>query len=143
MSQHVHRHEDEPQDEAGLVELEQTSAPGSRAKEEEDHPPAPHHLQLAVADSALAGRRRRHGEPPADEQLALARRSVNLLELAGWEVIGIEHLQLFPFELPLVSGLANRLLVQLPLIRHSCYAGDSVISSFSLTTFLLKVWDVV
>jgi SAM-dependent methyltransferase len=42
----------------------------------------------------------------------------NLLELAGWEVVGIEHLQLFPFEVPLLSGLANRLLVNLPLIRH-------------------------
>jgi SAM-dependent methyltransferase len=42
----------------------------------------------------------------------------NLLELAGWEVVEIEHLQLFPFEVPLVSGLANRLLVKLPLLRH-------------------------
>jgi SAM-dependent methyltransferase len=42
----------------------------------------------------------------------------NLLELAGWEVVGIEHLQLFPFEVPLLSGLANRLLVNLPLVRH-------------------------
>jgi SAM-dependent methyltransferase len=42
----------------------------------------------------------------------------NLLELAGWEIIGIEHLQLFPFEVPLLSRLANRLLVNLPLIRH-------------------------
>jgi SAM-dependent methyltransferase len=42
----------------------------------------------------------------------------NLLELAGWEVVAFEHLQLFPFEAPLVSGLANRLLVKLPLIRH-------------------------
>ncbi len=42
----------------------------------------------------------------------------NLLELAGWEVVAFEHLQLFPFEVPLASGLANRLLVKLPLIRH-------------------------
>ena len=42
----------------------------------------------------------------------------NLLELAGWEGIKIEHLQLFPFEVPLVSAFANRLLVKLPLIRH-------------------------
>jgi SAM-dependent methyltransferase len=42
----------------------------------------------------------------------------NLLELAGWEVVEIEHLQLFPFEVPLLSGLANHLLVKLPLIRH-------------------------
>lgn len=43
---------------------------------------------------------------------------VNLLELSGWEVVGIEHLQLFPFETPLLAGLCNRLLVNLPLIRH-------------------------
>jgi SAM-dependent methyltransferase len=42
----------------------------------------------------------------------------NLLELAGWEVVGTEHLQLFPFEMPLMAGLCNRLLVNLPLIRH-------------------------
>lgn len=42
----------------------------------------------------------------------------NLLELAGWEVVAFEHLQLFPFEVPLWSGLANRLLVKLPLVHH-------------------------
>jgi len=42
----------------------------------------------------------------------------NLLELAGWEVVAFERLQLIPFELPLLSGLANHLLVKLPLIRH-------------------------
>jgi SAM-dependent methyltransferase len=42
----------------------------------------------------------------------------NLLELAGWEVVAFEHLQLFPFEVPLLSGLANSLLVKLPLVRH-------------------------
>ena len=42
----------------------------------------------------------------------------NLLELAGWEVIAHEHLQLFPFEVPGWSGIANRFLVKLPWIRH-------------------------
>jgi SAM-dependent methyltransferase len=42
----------------------------------------------------------------------------NLLELAGWEVITCEHLQLFPFEVPLLSALLNDLLVKLPVIRH-------------------------
>jgi SAM-dependent methyltransferase len=43
---------------------------------------------------------------------------LNLLELAGWEGVMVEHLQLFPFEAPLLSGFANRLLVKLPGIRH-------------------------
>jgi SAM-dependent methyltransferase len=43
---------------------------------------------------------------------------INLLELTGWEIVGTEHLQLCPFELPLLAGLCNRLLVNLPLIRH-------------------------
>jgi SAM-dependent methyltransferase len=43
---------------------------------------------------------------------------VNLLELSGWEVVGIEHLQLCPFETPLLAPLCNRVLVNLPLIRH-------------------------
>jgi SAM-dependent methyltransferase len=42
----------------------------------------------------------------------------NLLELTGWEVITCEHLQLFPFEVPVLSGTANSFLVKLPLIRH-------------------------
>jgi len=42
----------------------------------------------------------------------------NLLELAGWEVVAHEHLQLFPFEVPVLSAMANRFLVKLPLIRH-------------------------
>lgn len=42
----------------------------------------------------------------------------NLLELAGWEVVSFERVQLFPFEVPLVSAFFNRFLVRLPLIRH-------------------------
>ena len=43
---------------------------------------------------------------------------VNLLELAGWEVVRKETLQLLPAELPLVSGFFNRFLVRLPLLRQ-------------------------
>ena len=43
---------------------------------------------------------------------------VNLLELAGWEVVRKETLQLVPVEIPLISSLFNRYLVRLPLIRH-------------------------
>jgi len=42
----------------------------------------------------------------------------NLLELAGWEVVGFERLQLFPFNWPLLSPLLNSVCVRLPLIRH-------------------------
>lgn len=42
----------------------------------------------------------------------------NLLELAGWEVVSFERVQLLPFEVPLLSPLFNRLLVRLPLLRH-------------------------
>ena len=42
----------------------------------------------------------------------------NLLELAGWEVVSFERLQLFPFDWPLLSPLFNRFLVRLPLLRH-------------------------
>jgi SAM-dependent methyltransferase len=42
----------------------------------------------------------------------------NLLELAGWEVVGFERLQLLPFEIPLLSGLCNHVLVKLPVLRH-------------------------
>lgn len=42
----------------------------------------------------------------------------NLLELAGWEVVGFERLQLFPFNWPLISTLLNNILVRLPLLRH-------------------------
>jgi hypothetical protein len=43
---------------------------------------------------------------------------INLLELAGWEVVRFEHAQLLPFEIPLLSKLCNHVLVKLPLIRH-------------------------
>ncbi|HEY4246273.1 MAG TPA: glycosyltransferase [Lacunisphaera sp.] len=42
----------------------------------------------------------------------------NLLELAGWEVVNFEHLQLFPFNWALLSPLLNNVCVRLPLIRH-------------------------
>ena len=42
----------------------------------------------------------------------------NLLELAGWEVVGFEHLQLLPFDVPLLAPLLNGLLVRLPVLRH-------------------------
>ena len=42
----------------------------------------------------------------------------NLLELAGWEVVTFERLQLWPFRTPLLGALCNRLLVRLPLWRH-------------------------
>jgi SAM-dependent methyltransferase len=42
----------------------------------------------------------------------------NLLELAGWEVVCFERLQLLPFDVPLLSPLLNGLLVKLPVIRH-------------------------
>ena len=42
----------------------------------------------------------------------------NLLELAGWEVVSFEHVQLFPFNWPLLSPLLNNILVRLPLVRH-------------------------
>jgi len=43
---------------------------------------------------------------------------VNLLELAGWEVVNTEVLQLWPFETPLLAPFFNRLLVRLPVFRH-------------------------
>lgn len=43
---------------------------------------------------------------------------INLLELAGWEVVNTEVLQLWPFETPLLSPLFNRVLVRLPFLRH-------------------------
>jgi SAM-dependent methyltransferase len=42
----------------------------------------------------------------------------NLLELAGWEVVNFEHIQLFPFSWPLISRMLNGVCVRLPLIRH-------------------------
>ena len=42
----------------------------------------------------------------------------NLLELAGWEVVTFERVQLFPYEWPLVSDFLNSVLVRLPGFRH-------------------------
>lgn len=42
----------------------------------------------------------------------------NLLELAGWEVVSFDRVQLFPFDWPLLSSFFNRFLVRLPLFRH-------------------------
>lgn len=42
----------------------------------------------------------------------------NLLELAGWEVVAFERLQLLPFDVPLLAPLLNGVLVRLPLVRH-------------------------
>ncbi|HWA85164.1 MAG TPA: glycosyltransferase [Opitutus sp.] len=43
---------------------------------------------------------------------------INLLELAGWEVVHHSTEQLFPFRVPFVSGFFNRFLVRLPGLRH-------------------------
>jgi len=43
---------------------------------------------------------------------------VNLLELAGWEVVKLETKQLLPLPVPGLAGLCNRFLVRLPLLRH-------------------------
>jgi integrase len=43
---------------------------------------------------------------------------INLLELAGWEVIKRETQQLLPVHVPLLSTFCNRFLVRLPLLRH-------------------------
>lgn len=42
----------------------------------------------------------------------------NLLELAGWEVVHFERIQLCPFRIPLLAPLLNRLVVRLPGFRH-------------------------
>lgn len=42
----------------------------------------------------------------------------NLLELAGWEVVRFERVQLCPFDWPVISSLLNGILVRLPGIRH-------------------------
>lgn len=43
---------------------------------------------------------------------------INLLELAGWEVVTVSTEQIFPFGIPLLDGFFNRFLVRLPLFRH-------------------------
>jgi glycosyltransferase involved in cell wall biosynthesis len=43
---------------------------------------------------------------------------VNLLELAGWEVIEESTEQLCPFNIPLLAQFANRVVVRLPFFKH-------------------------
>lgn len=43
---------------------------------------------------------------------------VNLLELAGWEVLSVEHWHLLPARVPGLDTLANDVAVRLPLLRH-------------------------
>jgi SAM-dependent methyltransferase len=43
---------------------------------------------------------------------------INILELAGWEVLHRSTEQLLPIRLPLLSGFLNRFVVRLPLFRH-------------------------
>lgn len=43
---------------------------------------------------------------------------VNLLELAGWEVVHQSTEQLLPLRVPLLGGVCNRFLVRLPGLRH-------------------------
>ncbi len=42
----------------------------------------------------------------------------NILELNGFEVLTQTTEQMFPFQIPLVSGFFNRFLVRLPFFRH-------------------------
>lgn len=48
----------------------------------------------------------------ADSDLA------NLLELAGWEIVRFERIQLCPFRIPVVAAALNRFVVRFPGIRH-------------------------
>jgi len=43
---------------------------------------------------------------------------VNLLELAGWEVVRFERQQLLPWNIPGLAPFLNRFAVRLPLLRH-------------------------
>jgi SAM-dependent methyltransferase len=43
---------------------------------------------------------------------------INLLELAGWEVVHASTEQLMPFRVPLLSGFFNRFLARLPGLRN-------------------------
>jgi SAM-dependent methyltransferase len=43
---------------------------------------------------------------------------INLLELSGFEVVKSGTEQLFPFQVPLVSGFFNRLVARLPVFRE-------------------------
>lgn len=42
----------------------------------------------------------------------------NLMELAGWEIVSFERIQLCPFDVPLLAPLLNRLAVRLPGVSH-------------------------
>jgi SAM-dependent methyltransferase len=54
---------------------------------------------------------------PASAWLA-DRDLINLLELAGWEVVSFERQQLCPWNIPLLAPLLNRFAVRLPGLRH-------------------------
>ena len=43
---------------------------------------------------------------------------INMLELAGWEVVDKSSEQLLPFNIPLLTPLFNRYLARLPMLRH-------------------------
>jgi SAM-dependent methyltransferase len=43
---------------------------------------------------------------------------VNLLELAGWEVVSFERQQLCPWNIPLLAPFLNRFVVRMPGLRH-------------------------
>lgn len=43
---------------------------------------------------------------------------INLLELAGWEVVRFERQQLWPWRTPLIGSLLNRYAVRLPGVSH-------------------------
>ena len=45
---------------------------------------------------------------------------INLLDLAGWEVVKTDERVLCPVWIPLLSGLINRWVAPLPLVRHFC-----------------------
>ena len=56
---------------------------------------------------------------PESEQNWLSREDIaNLLELAGFEVVHSGATTLLPFDLPVVSRLANRILARAPLFEH-------------------------
>jgi ubiquinone/menaquinone biosynthesis C-methylase UbiE len=42
----------------------------------------------------------------------------NLLELAGWEIVHFERIQIWPWQTPLLAPFFNRWLVRLPFFRH-------------------------
>lgn len=69
----------------------------------------------------------------------------NLLYLSGFEVIKSESILLFPLKIPLLSGLFNRYLARLPLIKRLClvgivnanfYSRENVSEKFSTTVLV-------